>query len=129
MLKQHPTRLDYPYPLHEPGEVVLATFGNFLEAGEECTPKARPVILLRAGDCQHTFAGLTTKSHYLTTGDARPEVRRHLLVPAGAASVLTADSARSVSLYSAQGLDRPIALAWLLGLSASSFTPTVTDGF
>ena len=64
-----------------------------------------------------------------TWGDARPEVRRHLLVPAGAASVLAADSDRSVSLYSAQGLDRPIALAWLLGLSASSFTPTVTDGF
>lgn len=74
MLKQHVHRHDYPYPLHEPGEVVLATFGNFLENRDECTTKGRPVILLRVSDCQHTFAGLTTKPRYTTSGDARPAI-------------------------------------------------------
>lgn len=72
MLKQHARQHDYPYPHHQPGEVVLATFGNFLEDRDDCTTKGRPVILLRVSECQHAFAGLTTKPHYLTTGLGRP---------------------------------------------------------
>ena len=72
MLKQYARRHDYPDPHHEPGEVVLATFGNFLESAGDCTPKPRPVILLRTSDCQHAFAGLTTKPQYLTSGEPRP---------------------------------------------------------
>ena len=74
MLKQHVCHSDRPIVFHEPGEVVLADFGNYLEAGADCRRKARPVILLRPSLCQHAFAGLTTKPQYLTTGDARPVV-------------------------------------------------------
>ena len=72
MLKQHVCRSDRPFAFHEPGEVVLINFGNYLEAGADCQRKARPAILLRPSECQHAFAGLTTKPHYLTSGDARP---------------------------------------------------------
>lgn len=57
-----------------------------------------------------------------TWGDARPEVRRHLLVPAKAAAAL-ADEYDAVAVHSADGLPQPLALAWLLGLSAASFAP------
>ena len=74
MLKQHARRSNYPYPFHQPGEVVLATYGNFLETRGTDSTKPRPAILLRVSDCQHCFAGLTTQSHYLTSGDARPVI-------------------------------------------------------
>jgi len=72
MLRQQIRCADYPYPFHEPGEVVLAAFGNFLEERERCERKIRPVILLRSTAGQHMFAGLTTRSHYTTTGQPRP---------------------------------------------------------
>lgn len=62
-----------------------------------------------------------------TWGDARPEVRRHLLVPSASAADLNSaaeDLTGAVSVHSAVGLQRPLAVAWLLGLSASSFEPT-----
>jgi hypothetical protein len=72
MLRQHIRSHDYPYPEHQPGEVVLATFGNHLEQNHGCDRKIRPVILLRTSDAQHMFAGLTTRPCYRTTGEARP---------------------------------------------------------
>ena len=76
MLKQHVCRTDRPRIYHEPGEVVRANYGNFREQGYgRCDRKARPAILLRTSQCQHAFAGLTTKHVYKTSGEAR------LLVP------------------------------------------------
>jgi hypothetical protein len=74
VLKQHVPRSDRPVAFHEPGEVVLAAFGNYLESGLADDRKVRPVILLRTSECQHAFAGLTTKANYLTTGEPRPIV-------------------------------------------------------
>jgi hypothetical protein len=76
MLRQHVFKADKVSVFHLPGEVVLAKFGNYLEAGVECRPKVRPVILLRASDCQHMFAGLTTKPRYKTTMEPRPMLPR-----------------------------------------------------
>ena len=76
MLKQHVRRSDRPVAFHEPGEVVLAAFGNYLESGLADDRKVRPVILLRTSECQHAFAGLTTKPTYKTTGAPRPVVPR-----------------------------------------------------
>jgi hypothetical protein len=72
MLMQHRRCANFAYPFHQPGEVVLAAYGNFLEAGERCQRKLRPVILLRTSLTQHMFAGLTTKPTYQTTGEPRP---------------------------------------------------------
>jgi hypothetical protein len=72
MLRQHIPSDDFPYPFHQPGEVVLAAFGNYLEARERCTRKVRPIILLRTSQTQHIFAGLTTQPRYLTTREPRP---------------------------------------------------------
>lgn len=72
MLRQHRPSNDYPYPFHQPGEVVLAAYGNFLEARERCVRKLRPVILLRTSHGQHLFAGLTTRPRYMTSGEDRP---------------------------------------------------------
>ena len=63
-----------------------------------------------------------------TWGDASPEVRHHLLVPADAAAVLgdergEPDEYDGVSVHSADGLPQPLALAWMLGLSATAFAP------
>lgn len=76
MLKQYVPQASADLAFHQPGEVVLADYGNFLEAGMSCDRKTRPVILLRTSDCQHMFAGLTTKSCYLTTGGERPLLPR-----------------------------------------------------
>lgn len=72
MLRQYIRINDYPYPFHQPGEVVLASYGNFLEARERCSKKLRPVILLKTSQGQHLFAGLTTKPRYITSGERRP---------------------------------------------------------
>jgi hypothetical protein len=74
MLKQHVFHHHPLAPLHQLGEVVLASCGNYLEAGNACQPKVRPVILVSVGNCQHRIAGLTTQSHYKITGSARPEL-------------------------------------------------------
>jgi hypothetical protein len=72
MLKQYVPRSDRSPILHEPGEIVRANYGNFLEQGRgRWDRKPRPAILLRTSDCQHAFAGLTLKPTYKTTGDAR----------------------------------------------------------
>jgi hypothetical protein len=72
MLRQHRRCDHFPYPQHQPGEVVLAAFGNYLETRERCHRKVRPVILLRTSMTQHMFAGLTTKPTYQTTSEPRP---------------------------------------------------------
>lgn len=59
-----------------------------------------------------------------TWGDATPEVRRHLLVPTTAAVEPGDTSNGTVNIHGAEGLQHPLAIAWLLGLSASSFAPT-----
>jgi len=74
MLKQHRVHSHPAAPRHQLGEVVLASFGNYLEAGAACRPKLRPVILVSVGDCQHKIAGLTTQPHYKIEGTARPEL-------------------------------------------------------
>lgn len=74
MLKQLVVSPDGGRPLHSVGEVVLVTLGNYLEAGPQCRPKMRPAIILRPGECQHDILGLTTKSHSITSGAARPEL-------------------------------------------------------
>lgn len=74
MLKQHVVHHHPLAPRHQLGEVVLASFGNYLEAGAACRPKTRPVILVSVGDCQHKIAGLTTQSHYKSDGSTRPEL-------------------------------------------------------
>lgn len=76
MLKQYVPRSDRDLAHHEPGEVVLAAFGNYLESGLADERKVRPAILLRTSECQHAFAGLTTKPIYKTTGEPRPIVPR-----------------------------------------------------
>ena len=76
MLKQYVPRSDRSVALHEPGEVVLARLGNYLEERDTCRPKVRPCIILRSGDCQHLCTGLTTRPEYKTSGDARPRLPR-----------------------------------------------------
>ena len=58
-------------PRHEPGEIVWADFGNYLES-PGCSRKARPMILLKTTDCQHYAAGITTKAVHATSGTTRP---------------------------------------------------------
>lgn len=74
MLKQYVPHHHDDAPLHEPGEVVIVTLGNYLEAGEGCRSKTRPGIILATSDCQHWIAGLTTKAVAVTSGMPRPEV-------------------------------------------------------
>ncbi len=74
MLKQVVPRRDITFPLHATGEVVLASIGNYLEAGDTCRPKTRPVIILSSGSPQHVIAGLTTQARCLSTNAARIEV-------------------------------------------------------
>lgn len=57
-------------PRHEPGEIVWADYGNFLES-PGCTTKMRPMILLKTTDCQHYAAGITTKATHATSGAPR----------------------------------------------------------
>lgn len=74
MLKQHVRRSGSPSVFHEPGEVVLAKLGNYLEERDTCRPKLRPCIILRSGECQHVCTGLTTRPQYKTSGDTRPRL-------------------------------------------------------
>jgi hypothetical protein len=74
VLKQVVPFHDAGRPLHETGEVVLVTLGNFIEAGDRYSPKDRPAIIVAAGPGQHVTAGLTTRSHCRTTGAARVEI-------------------------------------------------------
>ncbi len=53
-----------------PGEIVWATFGNFLE-NRHADRKMRPAVILGAGIGQHYIAGLTTQPRFATTGEAR----------------------------------------------------------
>jgi len=63
-------------PRHAAGEIVWASVGNFLE-DRHCTRKARPVVILRVGECQHSVAALTTQATFKTTGDARVPLPVH----------------------------------------------------
>ncbi len=68
VVKPHPSR-----PHHATGEIVWASVGNYAE-DRNCTPKARPAVILRASDGQHWIAGLTTQPKFKTTGDPRVTV-------------------------------------------------------
>lgn len=57
-------------PRHAAGEIVWASVGNYIE-NPNATLKYRPVVILRAGQCQHWIAGLTTQPVFKTTGDPR----------------------------------------------------------
>lgn len=57
-------------PRHAGGEIVWASVGNYIE-NPNATLKYRPVVILRAGQCQHWIAGLTTQPVFKTTGDPR----------------------------------------------------------
>lgn len=74
MLKQYVPHYGIDFPFHATGEVVLASIGNYLEAGDKCRPKARPAIILASGSPQHVIAGLTTRARCLSTGAERVEV-------------------------------------------------------
>jgi hypothetical protein len=74
VLKQFVPVHDDAQPLHEAGEVVLVTLGNYLEERERCQPKMRPAIILSPGPCQHTIIGLTTKPAFATSGQPRAEI-------------------------------------------------------
>ncbi len=80
MLRQYVPVRHRNAPQHQPGEVVLITFGNYLEKGAACSPKVRPAILLQVSDCQHLMAGLTTQATCKTTGAARPELHDALAI-------------------------------------------------
>lgn len=58
---------------HAVGEIVLGMFGNFLE-NPRSERKARPLVVLAPGDCQHLVAGLTSKEFFRTTGERRNPV-------------------------------------------------------
>ena len=75
------------------------------EAAAQLTPTAAP-------------AGVTVARSW---GDAQPQVRRHLLVPARVGTAGLDQQTAAVTVHPAEGLPRPLAVAWLLGLSASSF--------
>lgn len=62
-------------------------------------------------------------------GDAQPQIRRHLLVPAAVAVGDVGPSSTQLTVHPAEGLPRPLAVAWLLGLSASSFGADSGPGF
>ena len=78
MIHHTPRERNDATPRHEVGEIVWADYGNFIES-PNCLPKARPLILLRVSDCQHTAAGVTTKASHQTTG----EPRRKFPIPLG----------------------------------------------
>lgn len=61
----HPSR-----PRHAAGEIVWASVGNYIE-NPNANAKHRPVVILRAGECQHWVAALTTQPTYKTTGEPR----------------------------------------------------------
>jgi hypothetical protein len=58
---------------HEPGEIVIARIFNPWE-DKDATGKPRPAMILAPGDCQHWVIGLTSQSHYKTTGEPRIRV-------------------------------------------------------
>lgn len=57
-------------PRHAVGELAWAAVGNFLE-DRNANAKPRPVVILRAGECQHSVAALTTQAAFKTTGKPR----------------------------------------------------------
>jgi hypothetical protein len=63
-------------PRHAPGELVWAKVGNYVE-NADCRPKARPAVILRATECQHWIAGLTTQPVFKTTGEGRVLLPMH----------------------------------------------------
>ena len=63
-------------PRHAAGEIVWAAVGNFAE-DPMCSRKPRPAVILRAGECQHWIAGLTTKATFKTSGEGRVLVPVH----------------------------------------------------
>lgn len=71
VVQPHPSR-----PRHATGEVVWARVGNYLE-NVNCDCKPRPAVILRASDCQHWAAALTTQPTFKTTGEARVLVPVH----------------------------------------------------
>jgi hypothetical protein len=74
MLRQYVPVRHRQAPEHQPGEVVLAALGNYLEEGADCSRKVRPLIILRATSGQHVTASLTTQATYKTTATERPEL-------------------------------------------------------
>lgn len=72
MLRQHIYRHNSASPQHQPGEVVNAFVHGYRHEARGHGPKLRPVILIRCGDCEHLFAGLTTKPQCTKTGYCRP---------------------------------------------------------
>lgn len=72
-MQRHMHRPSETRVLHEPGEIILAAIGNFLE-DPTSDRKPRPAIVLRNGECQHLVAGLTTQPIYKTSGGKRSEV-------------------------------------------------------
>lgn len=75
-MKIHTVTPDPRCPRHGVGEVVWATFGNYIE-NLGADGKMRPVVILRAGDCQHWVAGVTTQPRYKGDGQARVAVPLH----------------------------------------------------
>lgn len=57
-------------PRHAAGEIVWASLGNYIE-NPNANAKHRPVVILRAGECQHWVAALTTQPTFKTTGEPR----------------------------------------------------------
>lgn len=55
---------------HAVGELVLGTFGNFLE-NPNADRKPRPLVVLDPGNCQHLVAGLTSQEFYRSSGGRR----------------------------------------------------------
>ena len=72
-MRYHAHRPSIDRVLHVPGEVILAGVGNFLE-DPHADRKPRPVVVLRAGECQHLVAGLTTQARYGTTRERRAAI-------------------------------------------------------
>lgn len=60
-------------PRHEPGELVWALSGNWVE-NPQATGKERPWVIVATESGQDIAVGLTTQSKYATTGASRPEV-------------------------------------------------------
>jgi hypothetical protein len=60
-------------PRHEPGELVWALSGNWVE-NPKATGKERPWVIVETAGGQDIAVGLTTQPRYATTGSSRPEV-------------------------------------------------------
>jgi hypothetical protein len=58
---------------HAVGEVVVGALRNFYN-DSSLDKKARPVIILSPGGCQHTVAPLTTQAIYKSTGVRRKKI-------------------------------------------------------